>query len=115
MHTIHLIHNNIFKDIKIVHVADLSGPSSGSSLTIVERNLYQTIFRAVADVEELVGFFRADECVCVAKRTVTQRTGAARGCIGGIHGPHCGTEGRHGEGLYGAVPLHEQGSTNVGC
>jgi len=62
-HNCHLIHSNIFKDIKIVHVADLTGPSSESSLIIVVRNLYQTIFRAVADVEELVGFFRADERV----------------------------------------------------
>jgi len=59
-HNCHLIHNNIFKDIKILHVADRTGPSSESTLIIVARNRYQTIFRAVEDVEELVGFFRAD-------------------------------------------------------
>jgi hypothetical protein len=50
-------------DIKILHVADLTGPSSESTLIIVVRNRYQTILRAVADVEELVGFFRVDEYV----------------------------------------------------
>jgi hypothetical protein len=59
-HNCHLIHNNIFKDIKILHVAYLTGPPSESTLIIVVRNCYQKIFRAVADVEGLVGLFRAE-------------------------------------------------------
>jgi len=34
-HNCHLIHNNIFKNIKLLHVADRTGPSSGSTLIVV--------------------------------------------------------------------------------
>ena len=33
-HNCHLIHSNIFKNIKCLHVADLTCPSSGSILTL---------------------------------------------------------------------------------
>ena len=34
-HNCHLIHNNIFKNIKRVHIADRTGPLSGSTLIVV--------------------------------------------------------------------------------
>lgn len=34
-HNCHLMHNDIFKNIKLLHVADLTGPSSESTLIVV--------------------------------------------------------------------------------
>ena len=37
-HNCHLIHNNIFKNTKILHVLDLTGPPSGNTFTGVMKN-----------------------------------------------------------------------------
>jgi hypothetical protein len=34
-HNCHLIHNNIFKNTKLLHVSVLTGPSSGSPINVV--------------------------------------------------------------------------------
>jgi len=73
-----------FKNIKLQHVSDLTGPSSGSTLHYCIRQLLNNIWPP-AYVEELMGIFRV-RWIGTADRTVTHQTGAAYRCNGLIYG-----------------------------
>jgi len=42
-HNCHYIHNNILKNTKLLHVSDLNGPLSGSTLIIIVKDNYSGV------------------------------------------------------------------------
>jgi len=81
-HNCPVIHNNIFKKIKLIHVVDLNW-------SIIRMYINCCCIEQYFDVyymwKNWCKFFHVD-WICVANRIVTLLIGATCGCVGGIHG-----------------------------